>query len=105
MVEKGKEYYLGTGQHAAIIRKTETGFEYLELQSATSNGFKPLTDDVLKRRFGCKRSHSNYGTKLKASNQLIECESLGQSSEFQRLLGYINTAEGSQRKGVKGSVK
>lgn len=105
MVEKGKEYYLGTGQHAAIIRKTETGFEYLELQSATLNGFKPLTDDVLKRRFGCKRSHSSYGTKLKASNQLIECESLGQSSEFQRLLGYINTAEGSQRKGVKGSVK
>jgi hypothetical protein len=105
MVEKGKEYYLGTGQHAAIIRKTETGFEYLELQSAASNGFKPLTDDVLKRRFGCKRSHSSYGTKLKASNQLIECESLGQSSEFQRLLGYINTAEGSQRKGVKGSVK
>ncbi len=105
MVEKGKEYYLGTGEHAAIIRKTETGYEYLELQSATSNGFKPLTDAVLKSRFGCKKSHSSYGTKLKASNQLIECESLGQSSEFQRLLGYINTAEGSQKKGVKGSVK
>lgn len=104
-VESGKEYYLGAGQHAAIIRKTQSGFEYLELQSATSNGFKPLTTDVLKRRFGCKKSHTVAGTKMTTSSQLIECESLGESYEFKELLGYINTSKTSQMKGVKGSVK
>lgn len=104
-VESGKEYYLSAGQHAAIIRKTQSGFEYLELQSATSNGFKPLTTDVLKRRFGCKRSHTVAGTKMTTSSQLIECESLGESSEFKELLGYINTSKAGQMKGVKGSVK
>lgn len=104
-IESGKEYYLGSGQHAAIVRKTETGFEYLELQSATNNRFKKLTTDVLQRRFGCKRSHTCSGIKMQASNQLIECESLGKNNEFKKLLGYINTSKESQKKGVSGSVK
>ena len=103
--QTGKEYYLAVGSHAAIIRKTGSGFEYLELQSATSNGFKPLTSNVLKQRFGCRRSHSSYGYKLQVSNVLIDVDSLNQSSEFQDLLGYINTSKSAQLKGVKGNVK
>ena len=60
MVEESKEYYLGTGKHSAIIRKIENNFEYLELQSPTDNGFKPLTKEVLKKRFGCKRFGKVY---------------------------------------------
>ena len=105
MVEESKEYYFCVGKHAAIIRRVEKGFEYLELQSPTDNGFKPLTKGVLKKRFGCQKSHTCLGTKIQASNQLIECESLSKSSEFQKLLGYINTSSGNQKKGVRGSVK
>lgn len=32
-LDKGEEYLLGTGRHAAIIRRNEKGYlEYLELQ-------------------------------------------------------------------------
>lgn len=105
MVEESKEYYLGTGKHSAIIRKIENNFEYLELQSPTDNGFKPLTKEVLKKRFGCKKSHIILGSKTQMSNQLIECKSLSESSEFQKLLGYINTSIRNQKKGANGCVK
>lgn len=104
-VEEGKEYYFGAGQHASIIRKVKNDFEYLELQSATDNGFKLLTKRVLKKRFGCKKTHTRLGTKTQISNQLIECKSLSESSEFQKLLGYINTSSENQKKGVRGSVR
>ncbi|MDS3020852.1 hypothetical protein RKZ89_00510, partial [Streptococcus pneumoniae] len=45
--ENGKEYYLATGRHAAIIRKNDNLVEYLELQSKFVNGFKPFDDTVL----------------------------------------------------------
>ena len=57
-VEDGKEYYLATGEHAAIIKKIEKRYQYLELQSPKENGFKILTSERLKKRFGCKQSHS-----------------------------------------------
>ena len=104
-VIEGKEYYFATGSHAAVIRKTGDAFEYLELQSAKANGFKPLTTDVLKRRFSCKKSHTVYGTKVEQPNMLIDSDLLAKSPEFKRLLGYINTAETEQFKGVTGSVK
>lgn len=104
-VQDGKEYALGVGRHMAIVRKSGDGYEYLELQSAYSNGFKALDDNVLKRRFGCQKSHTTYGHKYQVSGELIEVESLGKNREFQNLLGYINTEEGKQMKGVLGSVK
>ncbi len=81
----GKEYRLMCGRHAAIIRNTENGYEYLELQSPTRNGWKSFTEkerlkvkgitdgkveyetikekcsmaDTLKNRFGCRVSKSN----------------------------------------------
>lgn len=104
-IEEGKEYYFACAGHAAIIRKTSTGFEYLELQSATSNGFKPLNNDVLKRRFGAKRSRSSYGRKYAISSCLIDINLLQSSRGFRKMLGYINTNEEKQRKGVRGTIK
>lgn len=101
----GKEYYFTCGSHAAIIRKTETGFEYLELQSSYSNGFKQLTDDVLKHRFGAKKSHTLYGTKCETRDCIIDIDLLKQDGGFRKLLGYINTAKDKQKKGKQGTIK
>ncbi len=80
-----KEYRLMCGRHAAIIRNTENGYQYLELQSATKNGWKSFVEreklkvkgivdgkfeyetikekcsmtETLKSRFGCRVSKSN----------------------------------------------
>ncbi len=104
-MECGKEYYLATGAHAAIIRRLEKGFQYLELQDPKSNGFKALTTHVLKKRFGCKKSHSSFGVKMESSSILIDVSSFNGSTEFKQILGYINTSGDMQRKGVSGSVK
>jgi len=104
-VEAGKEYYFATASHAAVVHKTETGLEYLELQSARNNGFHELNDNVLKWRFGAKRSRSTYGHKLQIPSILIDLEKLGQSPDFRAMLEYINTAADKQRKGAGGGIK
>lgn len=104
-VVEGKEYIFCVGAHAAIVRKTKAGFEYLELQSPSNNGFKPLTTDELKKRFGCKRSHTVTGIKCKVSGFLIDIEQLKRDGGFKKLLGYINTKEDEQRKGTAGRKK
>lgn len=105
-IKKGKEYKLGIGQHAAIVRKTADGaLEYLEMQSAGQNTFKPLTHDVLRCRFGCRLTHSSYGMAVECPAYLIEVESLGKSREFIELMKYLNTAENMQRKGSGGWAK
>lgn len=81
----GKEYRLSCGKHAAIIRNTENGYQYLELQSAKNCGWKSFTEkekykiidivdgkykyeittekckmaETLKNRFGCRVTKSN----------------------------------------------
>lgn len=102
---ESKLYYLATGQHAAIIRKVAGGYEYLELQSARNNGFFKLTTDVLKRRFGCKHSHTRFGTKYALPNVLIDIDSLQGNKEFEQLLNYLNTATDKQMKGASGYTK
>lgn len=104
-VEEKKEYYLETGKHAAIIRIGNRGFEYLELQSETENGFKKLDSSVLKTRFGCQTSYSVGGIKFEKSNVLIDVDSCKNSEEFKNLLGYINTAKDKQNKGEGGYAK
>lgn len=106
-VEIGKEYYLGTGRHAAIIRKTEKEFQYLELQSPVKeeNGFYTLTSKELKKRFCCSKTNRVAGMKIQVDNYLIEAESLYNNDEFKKIMGFINTAFENQQKGVKGSVK
>ena len=106
-VQEGKEYYLATGGHAAIIRKNKNSFEYLELQhpDVERNKFHQLDRFTLKSRFGCQASHSIYRQKYEVSNILIETESLQNSPEFLDLLGFINTQSDKQVKGSEGSVK
>lgn len=102
-MKPGKEYYMATGRHAAIVRiKDNCGYQYLELQSGISsdNGWKPLTQTALYTRFGCQDSH-----KTEWSNFLISVDSLKSSTEFLSLLGYINTDKSAQVKGVKGYVR
>lgn len=100
-----KEYILATGNHAAIIKKLENGFQYLELQSAKSNGFKQLTNEVLRYRFNCKKTHTIYGSKVEWETILIDTESLNKNPEFQTILGYLNTNVDKQMKGVLGFAK
>lgn len=104
-LEEGKEYYLATGNHAAIVRKIENTYEFLELQSPKENGFKQLTTNILKNRFHCKQTHSIQGIKFKTKNILMEVDSFKDNSEFEEIIGYINTSENKQIKGVKGSEK
>ena len=109
-MEQGKDYMLVTGKHASIVRKTENGYQYLELQSARENGWKDFdtygsTVKTLQKRFGCTRSRTVYGTKMEQHSYAIEIDSMYESDEFRDLLGYINTAEDKQKKGASGSVK
>lgn len=105
MVE-GKEYFLATGHHAAIIRKVGDGYQYLELQNnASGNGWFELNDTMLRYRFDCKRSHSTYGMKYKLGNVLVDIDTLKGNKDFETMLTYINTSAGSQRKGIGGGIK
>lgn len=104
-IESGKDYIFTVGKHAAIVRKSNDGYEFLELQSSTDNGFKKLTKGILKDRFDCKRSHTLYGRKVEHSAVLIDCDSLGKAKDFKPLLSYINTDKDKQNKGADGDVK
>ena len=98
----GKEYYLATGSHCAIVRKLNGVYEYLELQLQSGNGFKRLDPQVLEKRFECQHSYtSNFtnGQKYKVRNVLIDIDSLKGNKEFEKILGYINTADKKQLKG------
>ena len=104
-VEEGKEYYLSTGAHATIVRKLNGKLQYLELQDKTDNGFKQFTSQTLKKRFGCKQTHTIQGMKCKARSVLIDLDEFEDKEGFKEILGYINTLENKQLKGVNGSAK
>lgn len=103
--ENGKEYYLATGRHAAIVRKNDNLVEYLELQSKIVNGFKPFDDTVLKKRFKAKKSHTFRGRKYEVDSYLIDVNSLKDNPEFHNILSFLNTAESKQMKGITGHEK
>lgn len=105
-MEVGKEYELAVGRHAAIVRKLKNGtYEFLELQSGGTNGFKKFEADTLDIRFGCQYSHTSQGVKYQILNCLIDIATLGQNKEFIELMRYINTGAGSQLKGFGGYAK
>lgn len=96
--EIGKEYYLAIACHAAIVRQVSKGkYEYLELQSATSNGWKPLNAKVFGWRFSANGREWHY--------EMIEISKLYNDTSFIKLMGYINTAEDKQVKGKYGTIK
>ena len=100
-IQAGKEYYLATGGHAAIVKRDGNGYQYLELQHPSNgNGWHSLSDYILRQRFGCKDSRP-----YECCSYLMDVDSLANSSEFRNLLGYINTASSSQKKGEYGNVR
>ena len=103
--QENKEYLLIAGEHGAIVKKAAGKMYYLELQSATDNGFKPLSQDVLRNRFFCKKSRTLFGTKIDQEAMLMDVESFSNSEAFKEMLGYINTAEKEQKKGIYGQIR
>lgn len=106
-----KEYYLATGKHAAIVRKLDTGYQYLELQSKYQNGWMPFERygsmaTTLNKRFGCRKTvDKSFGYVWERTVILMDVDSFKDNEEFEQLLGYINTAVDKQRKGALGDVR
>lgn len=105
-IKHGKEYFFTCGKHATIVRKTASGgYEYLELQSSKSNGFKELNRSVLKNRFGAQQSHRFHRKTYNTKECIIDIDLLKKDATFRKLLGYINTPAEKQQKGYKGTIK
>ncbi|STO60119.1 phage Mu protein gp30-like protein [Canicola haemoglobinophilus] len=106
----GKEYILGAGKHAAIVRKTENGLEYLEMQLTKGNGWKSFAKEYgtvvkgLQKRFGCSIRPDKYGFKSRV--ELAEVDSFKSiKTDMRAILGYLNTATNKQKKGNLGGAK
>lgn len=114
-LEKDKQYYLAVGRHAAMVRKTDTGLEYLELQSSQRNGWKSFdtygsTQDTLYRRFGARKTIDQMkigGTKtvFQKTVILIDADSFKGNEEYRELMSYINTDPKKQKKGATGDIR
>ena len=130
---KDKEYMLITGKHAAIIKNTSDGVQFLEMQSSKYNGWKPFAweyireehilnpdmtwgikektmkhtvADTLHERFGCRKTvDKSFGRVWEKTTIIADVDTFKNTSEFRDALGYINTNTGDQKKGVKGNVK
>lgn len=95
--EIGKKYYLGYGRHAAIVKKVaKKEFQYLELQSPTDNGWKDLNGYVFRQRFDGVGKQFGF---------VIDIKQLQNDEKFKDLMGYINTKETMQKKGLLGRIK
>jgi len=103
----GKEYYFACGAHAAVVRRLDAArYQYLELQDdPAQNGFKDLTKDVLKVRFGAKNSRTYHGRKVEVDNILIDIDTLKSNNIYLNLMECINTPKGAQKKGAGGGVR
>lgn len=100
-MQEGKEYYLATGGHAAIVRYVGGEYQYLELQHPLDgNGWHALNEYRLRERFRCKESRE-----VECASFLIDVDTLSSSDEFKNILGFINTAEAKQIKGGDGNVR
>ena len=101
-MEVGHEYFLGVGRHASIVRRAANGgFEYLELQSTSSqNGWHQLDDLTLKYRFGAVKRRS-----YPLLTRLMDVDKLAKNPDFIETLKYINTNIADQKKGVGGGIK
>lgn len=110
-LELNKEYYLATGKHAAIVRKLDTGYQYLELQSKYQNGWMSFERygsmaTTLNKRFGCRKTvDKSFGYVWERTVILMDVDSFKDNEEFEQLLGYINTAVDKQKKGALGDVR
>lgn len=105
-VQPGKEYFFTAGKHAAIVRQSATGIDYLEMQSGwRKNTWYNLTEGVLRNRFGCQKSHTSYGMKYEVPEIMIDIDSLQGNQQFANILEFINTETGKEMKGIGGGEK
>ena len=106
-MEEGKEYYLSTGGHAAIVRKHNGKFQYLELQSGKEggNGFKDFTSTTLINRFRCQKSHTLYGEEYAVKSALTDITAFNKDPNFRLMMGYINTKKTEAQSGVSGRMR
>lgn len=111
--EIGKEYYLGVGGHAAIVRKIDNGtkkgkYQYLELQSPyeESTGWTDFDGNpkyTLVHRFACDSKSNKLYEKWA---YMFDVDEKGlDTDEFKSILGYINTNESNQLKGRTGRIE
>lgn len=92
----GKLYYLTYGRHAAVVRRTAKGYEFLELQSSLDNGWKKLNGKIFEKRFHGRGACPGI---------LIDVDLLKQDKSFLSMMGYINTKPSEQKKGSLGFTK
>ena len=114
----GKQYYMTVGKHASIVRNTENGAQYLEMQSRYDdrNGWTPFENNpiygdpvmVLRKRFGCRKTVDKlrgFNLVIKKDVLFIDVDSFTNSDDFKTILGYINTPIEEQKKGATGNIK
>ena len=103
--ENGKEYVLSVGSHSSIVRRKDSSYEYLELQNpSASNGWKPLNERTLNKRFGATKSRGKNSFDIKTA-VLGEIGEIARTNGFETAMGYINTAANKQKKGDQGYAK
>ena len=103
-VEMGKEYVLVAGQHCSVIRLTEKGYEYLELQSRNPdwNGWRPMGKEwndiktTLSRRFAYRQP---------VTGGLCDIEAIRNNEDLLQNVGYINTDPSESLRGIEGGIK
>lgn len=103
--EDGKEYILLVGKHGSIVRKKGDSFEYLELQERSElNGWKALNTRALNDRFEATKTRGKtaYDTKQALLGEISE---ITRTIDFEKAMGYINTATDNQKKGDQGYAK
>lgn len=103
-VQQGKQYWFACGRHAAIVQKGADGkLQYLELQSQTDSGWQNFNGNArytLSSRFGAPTSRY-----YDAVSFMFDVDSVKDSPEFAKILGYLNTPEDKQMKGKGGTIK
>lgn len=82
-MEHGKQYLLSVGKHCAIVKRTEQGYKYLELQSKIGS-WSDFKETTFLDRFVCNPNDFS-------SASYFDIDELRKSDEFRTFLGYINT--------------
>ena len=112
-IKPGKEYVLSCARHQALVRinpDNPSEYQFLELQRELSdNGWKTLDDEVLKSRFGARKSYRDYNDLYFANyvpvTRLFDADSVRNCPLLGDVLQYMNTNANDQKKGVGGSAK
>ena len=111
---KNKEYYVGFAEHAAIVKNTDEGVKYLELQNEdpARNGWifmgkteKQVAAKLVRRFKALKGMRHSYGYPMPTYMRLMEVDSFKGCKDFEKMAKYFNTNEKDQQKGVKGYAK